>query len=110
MNLTLPVDYEVVFLLHMLTNLGIAAIAGCRIGKMHEVLTRVKLQYVLLFVSSIAYAFAPLFFRQWPPAVSLLFAGAVLFMLWTDSYQWRDGPPKEALTQPGELYEEPKNG
>lgn len=106
MNVSLPIDYEVVFLFHFMVNVGIAAIAACRIGRMQDVLLRVRLQYVFLFVSSIAYAFAPLFFRQWPPMVSVFSSASVLYVLWSDSYQWRHGPPKEAKTQPADLYEE----
>lgn len=106
MNLTLPVNYEVVFLVHFFMTMGIAGIAACRIGKMHQVMLRVKLQYIFLFVAAIAYGFAPLLFQQWPPTISVVFVGAVLYVLWSDSYQWKDGPPKEAVTQPAELCEE----
>ncbi len=106
MNFSLPVNYEVIFLVHFIMTMGIAGIAACRIGKMNNVLLRVRLQYVFLFVAAIAYGFAPLLFQQWPPAVSVIFVGAVLYVLWSDSYQWKNGPPKEAVTKPANLYEE----
>ncbi len=64
---------------------------------MHGVLIRVKAQYIGLLVMSAANGFSPILFSQWPTAVSILYVPWVLFILWSDGYQWREGAPKPAL-------------
>jgi hypothetical protein len=62
---------------------------------------RVKLAYVVLVMGAAANGASPWLFEMpgWP---SVCFAGAVLVMLVSDSFQWMKGPP-EAATGPAPL-------
>jgi len=90
-------NYDLLILLHFAVNGLVGGICVCRLGKMHGVLIRVKAQYIGLLVMSAANGFSPILFSQWPTAVSILYVLWVLFILWSDGYQWREGAPKPAL-------------
>lgn len=104
--LPFAINYDLVALLNFVFNMGIFAICVCRCGRMEGVLVRVKVQYVLLMVASLACGLAPVFFQQWPTIAFTSFAGVVLLMIWTDSYQWKNGPPKAAMSDVAPLIEE----
>lgn len=96
-NFTLSPESALVFTAHVMANGSIAAICVCRLGRMHKkVLVRVKLQYILLLVASFANGFSTVLFRQYPSATGVAFSAAVLYVLWSDGYQWRGGLPDAA--------------
>lgn len=107
-NLEFNPDYDWMLVLHLIVNGFVFDICICRLGRMYNVLERVKLQYTILMVASVANGLSPIFFRQWPTLVSICYAGAVLYMLWSDSYQWRNGPPEAAITDTAPLSEVPE--
>lgn len=83
---------------------AIVCVCICRLAKIEpRVLRRVGLQYVVLLMASSGLALAP-FLWEFPGWAAACFAGAVLFMLLADSYQWRHGPP-DAATGPAPLGE-----
>lgn len=92
-------NYDILFLVHLAVNSWIFAICIRRLDRMREVLIRVKAQYIILTVASLANGLSPIFFKQWPTLVSIFYAGAVLYMLASDSFQWRFGPPASAKTE-----------
>jgi len=68
----------------------------CRLDKIDKsVRLRVGFQYVVLLMAAAALALAPIF-GQFPGWGVVVFAGAVLFMLLADSFQWHHGPPESA--------------
>jgi hypothetical protein len=90
--------------LNGILSLAIIFVCICRAEKIHgAVLVRVKFQYVVMVMAAAANGASPWLFELpgWP---SVVFAGAVLFMLVADSYQWRKGPPASA-TSPAPLSE-----
>lgn len=92
----LPVGLNAVFCL------AIIFVCICRSDKMTKgVLLRVKVQYVVMVMAAFTFAASPWLFDLpgWP---SVFFSFAVLFMLVSDSYQWRGGPPP-AATGPAPL-------
>lgn len=101
-------NYDWLLVLHLLVNGFVFGICICRLGRMYGVLERVKLQYTILLVASAANGFSPIFFKQWPTLVSIFYASAVLYMLWSDSYQWKNGPPEAAITDAAPLSELPQ--
>lgn len=85
------------FTAHILANGGIFAVCICRLGKMHhKALLRVKFQYIMMLVAAAANGMSPLLFRQFPSSAGVAFAVVVLFMLWSDGYQWKRGLPEAA--------------
>ena len=82
---------------------GIFCISICRLGKMENVLLRVRSQYVVMIVVSAANGGAPIFFQHWPSGVNVVFTLGVLYMMWSDTYQWRHGAPSAAKTGRGDL-------
>lgn len=107
MNLSMNMNYDYLILAHLGVNGLVFGICICRLGKMQNALTRVKAQYVLLLVASAANGFSPVFFQQWPTFVSIFYASVVLYVLWSDSYQWRRGTPKAALSDHAPLEAPP---
>lgn len=107
-NLDIDVNYDWMLLTHLLVNGFVFGICICRLGRMYGVLERVKLQYTILMVASAANGLSPIFFRQWPTVVSVVFAAAVLYMLWSDSYQWKNGPPEAAVSDVAPLTDLPE--
>lgn len=101
-------NYDILILVNIAINVGIFSVCICRLGKMHGVLWRVKSQYVFLLVAAVAAGGSPLLFQQWPPAAFVLLAGAILYMLVMDSYQWKAGPPPESLSTRGDLHVHPE--
>lgn len=90
--------------LNGLASLAIIFVCICRSAKInHMVLNRVKTAYVVLVMGAAGNGASPWLFELpgWPQAI---FAGAVLFMLVADSFQWREGPPASA-TGPAALSE-----
>lgn len=84
---------------------AIVLVCVCRLDKIRgQVLFRVSMQYVVMVMAAGANGASPWLFDLpgWP---SVFFAGAVLFMLCADSYQWRTGPP-ESATGPAPLSEQ----
>lgn len=101
---TIPFDLDFLVAAQFLICGVICCVCICRLGQMHgNVLARVKVQYILLCVSSAALAFAPAFFHQWPSIVGLFFSAVVCYMLISDRYAWAHGVPAAAQTQPAEL-------
>lgn len=93
-------DFSLVVLAMIFVNGIIFSICICRLKEMHNnVLIRVKYQYIVGTMVSAANGLAPIFFRQWPTTTGLLFAGWVCYVFWSDSYQWKNGPPPSALKQ-----------
>lgn len=90
--------YDMLAIANVLVNGLVFGICICRLGKMHDALLRVKAQYVFLLVASAASGASPIFFQQWPTAVSIVYALAVLNILISDSYQWRQGTPTAAIS------------
>ena len=85
-------------------SLALIFVCICRAEKIKPaVLSRVKVQYVVMVMGAGANGASPWLFELpgWP---SVFFASAVLFMLVVDSYQWRKGPPASA-TSPAPLSE-----
>lgn len=104
---TLPYDFafrtEVMLLAHLAINITVGGICLRRLRIMVDVRPTVKVQYVLLLIASAANGLSPVFFRQWPTIVSVFYASVVLYVLVSDSFQWRKGPPEAAKTCPGKL-------
>lgn len=76
--------------------MAIIFVCICRLDKIDSsVRLRVGFQYVALLMASAGLAAAP-FFWQFPGWAVVIFAGAVLFMLLADSFQWHHGPPESA--------------
>ena len=98
MNYDFSVNYNWLIIIHVFVNMGDIFICMKRLDQMQDVLLRVKLQYVVLTVASLANAFSPVFFRAWPTIVSIFYASAVFYMLASDRYQWTKGPPPESFT------------
>lgn len=95
------INYDVLAFVHLIINLALFGISICRLAAMHKkVLRRVKAQYVLMTVVAAANGFAPIFFSQWPTLVSVFFSITVLYMMWSDSYAWKNGVPHAALQDP----------
>lgn len=104
MNLSLPdVEFSLLLLFNAALNGLIFGICICRLGKLHNALWRVKAQYAVLLVASAGHGGAPVFFKQWPTGMSIVFVAAVLYMLVSDGYQWKNGAPKAAETSPAPL-------
>jgi hypothetical protein len=93
-------------LLMLALNSVICGLCVCRLMTMKNVLLRVKIQYVIGLVASAANGLAPLFFQQWPNGTALFFAAWVCYMMLSDSYQWKGGPPEAAVITP-ETKDEP---
>ena len=76
---------------------AIMFICVCRLDYIQVDETRwaVSTQYVLLLIASAGALFAPWnhIYASWP---QVFFEGAVLYMLVSDSYQWRKGTPLAA--------------
>ena len=102
-------QFTFLLLANAVSNLGITLISFTRLRMMRDVLWRVKIQYVLLFVVSIAAAASPMLFRTWPSGVSLSLSTVFLYVLWTDSYQWPGHAPSAAITHPAPLSEAPNH-
>ena len=97
-NLPITVNYDVLAFVHLIINGFLFGICLCRLAVMHKkVLRRVKAQYVMLLAGSAANGLAPVFFSQWPSVVSVVFTTLVLYVMWSDSYMWKDGVPNSAL-------------
>lgn len=105
MNFTLPtMNYDLLAIINVLVCSCLGGICVCRLGKMHKnVLLRVKVQYLLLLVVSTASGFSPIFFRVWPSFLFVCFAAVVLYVIWSDNFQWKRGTPKVIETQPADL-------
>lgn len=56
------------------------------------VLKRVRAKFVLLGPSALAFGFSPLW-GDWPGYVNVAILVAVLYGLFAETFQWRDGPP-----------------
>lgn len=85
-------------------SLAIIFVCICRADKITgDVLNRVKAGYSVMVMGAAINGASPWLFEMpgWP---SVGFAASVLLMLWTDSYQWRHGPPDSA-TGPAPLSE-----
>lgn len=83
---------------------AIVFVCICRLDKIDKrVLLRVGSQYVVMVMAAAGFGASPWLFDMpgWP---SVCFSGAVLYMLWSDSYQWQNGPP-ESATGPVPLSE-----
>ena len=106
-SIDFTLNYSLLLILHLFVNLVVFIICIRRLDRMQKVLFRVKAQYVLLTVASVANGFSPILFKQWPTVISIFYAGCVLFMLASDSFQWRKGPPDAALSDHAPL--EPHN-
>lgn len=108
MNVTLPdLEFSVLLLLNAGLNGLIFGVCICRLGKLNNALWRVKTQYVVLLLAAAAHGGAPVFFKQWPTGISIIFVAAVLYMLVSDGYQWKHGAPKSAETAPAPLEPAP---
>jgi hypothetical protein len=105
MNFSLPtMNYDVLAIINALVCSALAGICVCRLGRMHRnVLLRVKIQYVSLLVVSLASGYSPIFFRVWPSFLFVLFAAVVLYVVWSDNFQWKSGTPKVIETIPAPL-------
>ena len=80
-----------------LLSLAIVFVCICRLDQIgHRTLRRVGAQYVVMLMGAAANGASPwlLEFPAWP---SVVFAGAVLFMLCADSFQWRRGAPRSSM-------------
>lgn len=96
-----------VVLLMILVNGLIFGICICRLKEMNDkILTKVKYQYVIGTMVSAANGLAPIFFRQWPTTTGLLFAAWVCYVMWSDGYQWKNGPPIGAMKPLPEGYDD----
>lgn len=96
MNVDFSLNTEMIILAHLAINFGTFIICFHRLRLMQKVLFRVKAQYVILLVASVANGFSPILFRQWPTLVSIFYASAVFYVLWSDKFQWKHGPPDAA--------------
>lgn len=102
---TIPIDLDFLVVMQFIVCGCICCVCICRLGQMHHnVLLRVKLQYILLCTASAGLAFAPAFFHQWPSLMGLFFTCVVCYMLISDRYAWAHGVPEAAQTKPSELY------
>lgn len=73
----------------------------CRLEKMGKsVPKRVRAQFVLTLVGSVASGLQPMLFAQWPGVGQTLFSGSVLMCLLLSMDRWRHGPPND-LTMKG---------
>ena len=89
---------------NLLLCLLIMGICVCRLDKIDKsVLLRIGLRYVLLLSGAAAFGLSPLVY-EFPGWSAVFFAATVLFMLLSDGYEWRAGPP-ESATVPGALSE-----
>lgn len=95
----IPVNMSLVILLMIAVNGIIFGVCVCRLMKMHDVLVRVKIQYVIGMVVSAANGLSPILFQQWPNSVGLMFAVWVCYTLLSDGYQWKDGPPPSTIVK-----------
>lgn len=97
---TFDIDISIVVCMMIVVNAIIAGICICRLKEMNaQIRTRVKYQYVIGIVMAVANGLSPILFRQWPNTVGLLFSMWVCYMLWSDDYQWKNGPPVAALKE-----------
>ena len=70
----------------------------CRLNTMNQLVPRrVRLQFVLMLVGSMASGLQPMFFQQWPGVGQTVFSAAVLFGLLLSMSRWRNGPPEDLL-------------
>jgi len=75
----------------------------CRLNSMSaKVCKRVRLQFVLLLVGSLASGLQPMFFQQWPGVGQTLFSAAVLIGLVLSMSRWKSGPPEDLLPRDDE--------
>lgn len=89
---------------NLLLCVTIMGICLCRLDKIDKsVLLRIGMRYVLLLSAAAASGVSPLIY-EFPGWSAVFFAAAVLFMLLSDGYEWRAGPP-ESATVPGALSE-----
>jgi len=78
---------------------GIMFVCICRLDKIDKaVRIRVGIQYVILLMAAAGLAAAPLLWQFHGWAV-VWFAGAVLFMLIADSFQWAHGAPTSTISK-----------
>ena len=96
MNYDFSIKTEFLILTHLAVNGVVFGICLHRLRLMRDVLMRVKIQYVVLLVASVANGFSPMFFKQWPTVISVAYACSVLLMLVSDMFQWKNGQPPEA--------------
>lgn len=72
----------------------------CRLnGMTKRVPKRVRAQFVLTLVGSVASGLQPMLFAQWPGVGQTLFSGSVLLCLLLSMDRWRHGPPDELTTE-----------
>jgi hypothetical protein len=89
-------------MLNALASMVIIFVCICRARQMHKgVLVRVKLAYLGLIMGAFTNAVSP-GLGELPGWCSITFTLAVLVMLFADSFQWRNGPPK-STTEPASL-------
>lgn len=94
----MEMDFSFIVIAMLFVNGAILGICVCRLKEMNDkVLARVKYQYIVGCMVSAANGLAPIFFRQWPTTTGLFFALWVFYVFWSDSYQWKNGPPSAAL-------------
>lgn len=93
----------------LIASINLAFCAGCfwaslcRLNAMSEkVCKRVRLQFALLLVGSLASGLQPMFFQQWPGVGQTLFSAAVLIGLLLSMSRWKGGPPEDLLPRDDE--------
>jgi hypothetical protein len=96
----IPVNISVMILLMFIVNMTTFGICVCRLRLLRKrALWRVKMQYIIGTVVSLANALAPMLFQQWPNGVAVLFATWVCYTLWSDGFQWKKGIPTAAILE-----------
>ena len=100
------VNYQWLGVTNGLVCLFIFWVCICRLTHTHRnVLKRVRFKYTVLLGASLASAFQPILFAEYPSLGSTILAFAVAAELVCGTWRWKRGAPKDTLTGPAPLSE-----
>lgn len=93
-----PKYLQIVAVIDAVLGVTIFIVCFCRaVVSNQNVLRRVRLKFVLLGPSSLAFGLSPLW-GDWPGWINPILLGAITVGLFAETFQWKKGPPANVCT------------